>query len=57
MEGAISAIEDPTKRRAAQIEYEADTWERSNQFLVQLWVDLGGTSAGLDDLFALAATK
>ncbi|MCZ8434534.1 hypothetical protein [Achromobacter ruhlandii] len=57
VESAISAIEDPVKRRAAQIEYEADSWERSNQFLVRLWADLGGTSAGLDDLFMIAATK
>ena len=40
----------------AQIEYEADTWERSNMFLQQLWTQLGGTEQELDDLFKLGAT-
>lgn len=55
-EAAISAIEDPSQRRAAQIEYEADTWERGNPFLQALWAALGGTNAELDDLFGLAVT-
>lgn len=57
VESAIEAIEDPTQRRAAQIEYDADTWERSNQFLQDMWAQLGGTPAQLDDLFILAASK
>lgn len=55
-EGAIDAIPDATQRRAAQIEYEADTWERANPFLVALWLGMGGTESELDDLFRLAAT-
>lgn len=55
-EAAIAAIADPMDRRAAQIEYDADTWERSNPFLVQLWTQIGGTPASLDEAFALAVT-
>lgn len=46
VEGIVSAA-----GRQAQIEYEADTWERSNQFLQAVWAQLGGTEAGLDALF------
>ena len=55
-EAAIAAITDPVQKRAAQIEYEADTWERANPFLQQLWVQLGGTPQSLDEAFALAVT-
>jgi len=41
---------------AAQIEYEAATWERNNHFLTQVWEALGGDSQGLDDLFTTAAS-
>lgn len=57
VEAAIEAIEDPIQRRAAQIEYEAATWERGNAFLQALWAQLGGTEQQLDDLFILAASK
>jgi len=57
VESAIAAIADPIQQRAAQIEYEADTWERGNAFLQATWVQIGGTEQELDDLFALAATK
>lgn len=57
VEAAIEAITDPVQRRAAQIEYEADTWERSNAFLQSMWAQLGGTEQQLDDLFILAASK
>lgn len=57
VEQLIAAIEDPTQRRAAEIEYEADTWERGNVFLKSAWTQIGGTESELDDLFALAATK
>ena len=40
---------------AAQIEYEAATWERGNAYLQQIWVLLGGSDKELDDLFILAA--
>ena len=43
--------------RSAEIEYDADTWSRDNEFLQQLWSDLGGTEAELDDLFIAAAQK
>lgn len=56
VEAAIAAISVPIEQRAAQIEYEADTWERSNPFVQQMWAQLGGTPAQLDDLFRLAVT-
>lgn len=56
VEAAIEAIEDPTEQRAARIEYEADTWERSNPVVQQMWQQLGGTPEQLDDLFRLAVT-
>lgn len=56
VESAIAAIEDPTERMAAQIEYEADTWERGNAFLQAMWAQLGGTEQQLDDLFREAVT-
>lgn len=57
VEAMIAAIEDPVERRAAEIEYEADTWERSNAFLQAMWAQLGGTEAELDALFVLASEK
>lgn len=56
VEDAIAAITDPAERRAAQIEYEADTWERSNAFLQAMWTQIGGTPETLDDLFRLSVT-
>lgn len=55
-EGAIASIADPAQKRAAQIEYEADTWERSNAFLVALWLGMGGALPELDALFVTAET-
>lgn len=56
VEQAIAAIADADQRRAAQIEYEADTWERSNAFLQAMWAQLGGAPGDLDALFRLAVT-
>lgn len=56
VESAIAAIADSAERMAAQIEYEADTWERSNAFLQAMWAQLGGTPEQLDDLFREAVT-
>lgn len=56
VEAAIAAIADPTERLAAQIEYEADTWERANPFLQAMWASRGGTPEQLDDLFRMAVT-
>lgn len=56
VEASIAAITDPTERMAAQIEYEADTWDRSNAFLQSMWAELGGTPGQLDDLFRMAVT-
>lgn len=56
VEAAIAAIADSTERMAAQIEYEADTWERDNAFLQAMWAQLGGTEQQLDDLFREAVT-
>mgnify|MGYP000939231133 CR=1 FL=1 len=55
-EAAIAGIADSTEQRAAQIEYEADTWDRGNAFVQQLWAILGGEPEGLDDAFRLAVT-
>lgn len=57
VEDAIAAIEDPIEKRAAQIEYEADTWERENAFVQSMWAALGGTPAQLDGLFRIAVEK
>ncbi len=56
VESHIAAITDPVEQRAAQIEYEADTWDRKNALLQQMWTQLGGTSESLDDMFRLAVT-
>lgn len=56
IEAQIEAIEDEIEREQAQIEYEANDWERANQCLQQIWAARGGTPAQLDDLFRLAVT-
>lgn len=55
VESTIAGIPDPTQRMAAQIEYEAETWERANPFLQAMWAGLGGTEQELDTLFTEAA--
>ncbi|WP_459614362.1 hypothetical protein [Bordetella sp. 2513F-2] len=57
VEAKIAAIADLAQQRAAQIEYEAATWERSNSFLQSMWESLGGTPEGLDQMFIAAASK
>lgn len=57
VEALIAAIPDDIQRRAAQIEYEADTWERSNATLQAVWAQMGRTPEGLAALFANAVTK
>ena len=56
IEVQIAAIEDETEREEAQIEYEANIWERANPRLQQMWASLGGTPAQLDNLYRLAVT-
>lgn len=56
IESQIAAIEDETEREEAQIEYEANDWERANPRLQQMWAAIGGTPAQLDDLYRLAVT-
>lgn len=56
VESAIESIVDHVAKMQARIEYEADTWERSNVFLQQMWADLGGTEPQLDNLFSMAVT-
>lgn len=57
--GKLAAVEAAVESAgmAAQIEYEADTWERGNAFLQSMWAQLGGTEAELDALFILASEK
>ena len=56
VEALIDSISDETAKQQAQIEYEADTWDRSNPFLQQMWANLGGTPEELDTLFTVAVT-
>ncbi len=56
IEAQIAAIEDEIEREQAQIEYEANVWERANPRLQQMWAALGGASAQLDDIYRLAVT-
>jgi hypothetical protein len=56
VEAAIAGIVDVTERMAAQIEYEAESWERSNQWVGQLGQATGLTAAEIDQLFITAAT-
>lgn len=56
VEQLIANIEDPVQRKAAEIEYESDLWERNNAFLQSAWQALGGTQEDLDSLFSLAVT-
>ena len=57
VEAIINNIANEEDRIKAQIEYESDTWERDNEFLITMWAGMGGTSAQLDDLFALAVSQ
>ena len=57
VENYINSIEDPIAKRQAQIEYEADPWDRDNQYLINMWTLLGGTEQTLNEMFAVAATK
>ncbi|MAO52651.1 MAG: hypothetical protein CML16_17455 [Pusillimonas sp.] len=56
VEAALESISDPMQKRAAMIEYDADTWARNNAFLQAMWAQLGGTESELDSLFRTAAT-
>lgn len=56
IEAQIAAIEDEIEKEEAQIEYEANDWERGNPRLQQMWIALGGAPAQLDDLYRLAVT-
>lgn len=52
----LAAIEDPTEKLKAEVEWSAPTFERTNPFLNAVWAQLGGTQEQLDDAFRLAAT-
>ena len=54
VEDTIDAITDPVQKKAAQIEYEADTWSADSQFLNDMWAQLGGTQTELEDLLISA---
>ena len=54
VEDTIDAITDSVQKKAAQIEYEADTWLADSQFLKDMWAQLGGTQTELEDLLIVA---
>jgi hypothetical protein len=57
VEAAISAIDDPTQRRLAEIEYQNSTeFVRDRPFLLQMASALNLSSADLDNLFITAST-
>lgn len=56
IEAQIAAIENEIEREKAEIDYEANVWERANPRLQLMWAALGGDPARLDDLFRLAVT-
>jgi hypothetical protein len=56
VDAAIASIEDPTAKRAAQIEWEyANTLERNSTWVQNLATALGLTEEQLDDLFTEAS--
>ena len=56
VEEYIEAIEDPQEKLAAKIEYEAETWESTNKFVVSIWAAISGPNESLRELFLLAVT-
>lgn len=57
VEAAIDAIEDPTDREVARIEWEyATTFERSHPLVNQIGAALGLTPEQIDDMWTEAAT-
>lgn len=56
VEGYIASIADETERMRAQIDYEADTWERANPWVNHMLELLGLTPEQGDELFKLAVT-
>ncbi len=57
VEALIQGIADPVEKRKAQIEFNSPVYERSSAFLRDMWAQVGGTDAQLDDLFVLASQK
>ena len=58
VEAAIDAIEDPTDREVARIEWEyATTFERSHPLINQIGAALGLTPEQIDAMWAEAATR
>jgi hypothetical protein len=56
VEAYLASITDETERLQAQIEYEAETWERPNPWVAHVLELLELTPEQGDDLFRLAAT-
>lgn len=56
VEAAIAAISDPVEHMAAQIEYEAETWERANPWIERTGAAIGLTHAQIDEMFIAAAS-
>lgn len=56
VEAAMAAISDPVERMAAQIEYEAETWERANPWIERTGAAIELTPEQIDELFITAAS-
>lgn len=56
VEAAMAALADPIERMAAQIEYEAETWERSNPWIERTGAAVGLSAEQIDELFIRAAS-
>lgn len=52
----IDSIQDPIMKLKAKVEWDSDTWEMDNPFLMSLWEILGGTEQELYEAFLLANT-
>lgn len=52
----IDNIQDQILKLKAKVEWDSDTWEMDNPFLMSLWEILGGTGQELYEAFLLANT-
>lgn len=55
LEAAMTGIEDPEERLRASIQFERETWERSNPWVGQMGDAMGLTAEQIDQLFVAAS--